>query len=111
MPRVKTYSSQTGFAYQYQFLSHEASAHAERYHFSATQNRQTAIQITIALPHPALRSWEEAATRSLTPTERYAIAKMALFGQFDIAASPEELQQPFSVDAAQVRDIVEALDL
>ncbi len=111
MPRTKTYSAASGFVYQYRFQSHEADAAGDRYRFETTQDRRASFQVTVLLPAAATALWESEQGRTLSPTERYALAKMALFTAFDDAGGPESLPRPVIADADQVRAIAQILDL
>ena len=110
-PRVKTYSAGSGFVYQYQFQSHEASPTGDRYRFQTTQDRRSSFDVTVVLSAAAIEAWESQEHRTLSPTERYALAKIALFTAFDDAERPESLPEPIVADADQVRAIAQLLDL
>lgn len=111
MPRTKTYSAASGFVYQYRFRSHEADAAGDRYHFETTQDRRASFAVTVLLPAAAIALWEAEERRTLSPTERYALAKIALFTAFDEAADPQTLPRPVIAGADQVRAIAQILDL
>ena len=111
MPRVKTYSAASGYVYQYRFESHEADAAGDRYRFETTHDRRAAFAVTVFLPAQAIEAWEVSQDRGLTPTERYAVAKIALFNAFDDAGQPDGFAQTVQVDAEQVRAIAQILDL
>jgi hypothetical protein len=110
-PRVKTYSAQSGFVYEYRFVSHQSDREGGRYRFSATVDRRSILDTIIFIPADAVQSWEVAESRTLTPTERYAVAKLALFAALDEAESPDRIPQPVTVDAARTRDILTMLDI
>jgi hypothetical protein len=111
MPRIKTYSAASGFVYQYQFASHRADETGDYYVFQTTQDRLSAFSVSVLLQARAVGDWETETARTLSPTEKYALAKIALFTAFDDAAEPESLPQPVTVDAGQVQAIARMLDL
>ncbi len=111
MPRIKTYSANSGFVYEYRFTSHDADGKGDSYHFSTTQDRKTSFDAVVFLPVKSIREWETAQDRTLTPTERYAIAKMALFAAFDQAVTPCDLPRPVTVNPTEVREILQSLDI
>ena len=55
--------------------------------------------------------WEQSHARELSATERYAVAKMALFQAFDERATPELMKQEVRVRAADVTAILDTLGL
>ena len=59
----------------------------------------------------ALRAWEESHARELSSTERYAVAKMALFQAFDERPAPAQMKDEVRVRNADVDAIIETLDL
>jgi hypothetical protein len=59
----------------------------------------------------SVRTWEEAHERSLSATERYAVAKIALFRAFDERPAPAHLREPVYVRPADLTDILETLGI
>lgn len=111
VPRVKTYSAASGYVYQYQFTGHQSEPGGDRYRFTTTQDRRTPFDVFVSLPCAAIRAWETLQRRTLTSTERYAVAKLALFSALDAAESPEQIPEPVVVDAMQASDILSSLDI
>ncbi len=110
-PRVKTYSAASGFAYQYQFKGHSAFPDGDHYRFATTQDRRAVFDVFVSIPFAAIEPWELSQRRSLSPTERYAVAKLALFAAFDQAIGPEQIPKPILVDSHQLSDILNTLDI
>lgn len=110
-PRVKTYSAQSGFVYEYRFASHTADDAGDHYRFGATEDRRAILDIIVLIRSDAVQAWEVDECRILTPTERYAVAKLALFAALDEAEHPDRIPKPVVVNAVQVRDILTALDI
>ena len=61
--------------------------------------------------HSVLAEWGQAHTRELSATERYAVAKMALFQAFDERSAPEQMKEPVRLRPADVDGIIESLGL
>lgn len=109
--RLKTYSAQSGYVYQYYYLGHRPADTATEFVFDVTSDRKSYEQVTVVVEDGALAQWERQHARSVTATERYAIAKMALFQAFDERAEPRLMRQEVCVRAADVNGILAALDL
>ena len=83
--RQKTYSAQSGYVYQYFYEGHRPSS-AERgteYVFDVSSDRKTSSPVSVVVSDAAVASWQNESGRTLSATEQYAIAKMALFQAFD----------------------------
>ena len=113
--RLKTYSAQSGYVYQYFYEGQRPLPHKNEpgteFVFTVSADRKTSHPISVLVPEEALQAWEQENTRPLSSTERYAISKMALFQAFDERATPELMKQEVRVRAADVSAIVEALHL
>ncbi len=113
--RQKTYSGQSGYVYQYFYegcrSAERGAAHGTQYVFRVSSDRRTDVNHSIFVPESAVSSWESAHGRSLNSTERYAIAKLALFQAFDDRPTPEAAKEEVVVRAADVDSYLAALDL
>jgi hypothetical protein len=113
--RTKTYSAQSGFVYQYCYQGHRpfrAGGHpGEEFVFSVSANRKDSLPVTVRVPAAASLAWEETHSRRLTSTERYAVAKMALFQAFDERPTPARMQDEIIVRPADLEAIIETLGL
>jgi hypothetical protein len=113
--RMKTYSAQSGYVYQYCYEGQRPfSKSGERgteFVFSISSDRKTWGGCKVLLPDGATTSWEAAHERELSATEKYAIAKMALFQAFDERETPALMKADVLVRNADVEGIVETLDL
>lgn len=121
--RVKSYSSETGYVFQYQF--HEV--HPTRRGFSAGTEyvyllwaqQKTGFTVRIFVKKDALKKCSEHTGRTLTGTEEYAVAKMRLFQALDeidglAAQDPKELPKLIGnlvVDESNLGKLLERLDL
>lgn len=113
--RQKTYSAQSGYVYQYHYEG-QREAMRERepgaeFVFDVTADRKNSFPVSVFLSEASVASWEQAHARGLTSTERYAIAKMALFQAFDERNSPAGMREEVRVRSAEVEAILEALGI
>jgi hypothetical protein len=85
--RMKTYTGEQGYVYQYYFVGKRTAAlsgdPATEYVFDVTADRKTMFAVSVFLPDTALQQWSAAHRRSLTDAEQYAAVKMRLFQAFD----------------------------
>lgn len=98
--RVKTYSAQSGYVYQY-CLGKEKTA---RYTFALAANREKARELSISVADEALRRWTNETGQELLPREVYAVAKLALFQVLDTAERPELLPREHQVSWEELRE-------
>lgn len=113
--RMKTYSAASGYVYQYFYEGQRAweggGDHGAEYVFRISADRKSWQDTVVLIADAALRAWQESHGRELSSTERYAIAKMALFQAFDERPAPGEMGAEIRVRAADVEGIVEMLGL
>jgi hypothetical protein len=113
--RLKTYSAQSGYVYQYCYEGQrpfqQSGDRGTEFVFSLSADRKTWRPCKVLLPDSAAASWEAAHARELSATERYAIAKMALFQAFDDRETPALMKADILVRNADVEAIVETLGL
>jgi hypothetical protein len=87
--RLKIYTAQTGYVYQYYFvgqrpaLAGDAEAPSTEYVFDVTADRKTMFAVSIFLPPQALEAWSAARDRDLSGPERFAAVKLRLLQAFD----------------------------
>ena len=115
--RMKTYTGEMGFVYQYYFvgkraaLAEDPAAPATEFIFDVTADRKTMVSSSVFLKPEALRAWSRAHGRELNDTEQYAVAKMRLFRAFDRVESFVQEGRRLQVDAADIEGLLEGLDL
>jgi hypothetical protein len=113
--RQKTYSSQTGFVYQYFYEGYRDSDREGRsgqeYVFQVSSDRKASFPLTIFLPAAAVNSWQQAHGRSLTPTEQYAAVKMALFQAFDEQAELGPENADSEIGSGSIEDLLATLEI
>ena len=113
--RQKTYSAESGYVYQYFY---EGQRPAERdggegvqYVFHVSADRTSSAPVSVFLSEAALESWQMQHDRRLVSSERYAIAKMALFQAFDRRAEPAQMREEVRVLPADIETILSTLDI
>ena len=112
---MKTYSAQSGYVYQYYYEGHrEYRAGGDdgvEFVFTVSADRKGSHATSVLVSNPAIRAWEQAHGRELSLTERYAVAKIALFQAFDERPDPAQLRDQVRVRNADVEGIIETLGL
>ncbi len=87
--RMKTYTAQTGYVYQYYFvgkrpaLANAPQAPATEYVFDVTSDRKTTFSVSVFLRPDALTAWAASRGRALGDSEQYAAVKLRLMQAFD----------------------------
>ena len=113
--RLKTYSAQSGYVYQYYYEGHRPFRSkpdsGTEYVFSVSADAKQWHPGSVMLGDAAVGEWERTNGRELSATERYAVAKLALFQAFDERSDPEQMKNEVRVRAADVAGIVETLGL
>lgn len=113
--RLKTYSAHSGYVYQYYYEGHREYRSSEdrgvEFVFSISSDRKSWHDTSVLVSDQAIHSWEQAHARELNLTERYAVAKIALFQAFDERADPARMRDEVRVRHADVDGIIETLGL
>ena len=108
VPREKSYASQSGWVYRYFYLGHKPSGAEFIFEVSAASSH---FRVCVIVAPETLEPWERGLGRTLTPTERYAVAKLALFQAFDASSSPEEITGTVRPAAEEVGEALEKLGI
>ncbi len=115
--RMKTYTGQTGYVYQYYFvgkrpaLAASAEAPATEYIFDVTPDRKTMFALSVFVRQEALQAWVQGHGRPLSDSEQYAAAKMRLFQGLDEMGNLRQQSRRLAVDAANISDLLAGLGL
>jgi hypothetical protein len=113
--RQKTYSGQTGYVYQYYYEGHRSYKrernNGTEYVFNVSADRKTSMAVSVLVSDTALEDWQSRHGRTLYASERYAIAKMALFQAFDERPDPATMDADVQVRAADVEAILITLGI
>src|SRR5882724_11361108 len=95
--RQKTYSAESGYVYQYfyegQRPGRRDGAAGTEFVFNISADRKSSFPLSVFLSDGAVESWQREHGRELGSTERYAVAKMALFQVFDHRPAPESMSE------------------
>jgi len=87
--RVKAYTGQTGYVYQYYFvgqreaLKDDPEAPATEYIFDVTAERKSMFAVSVFVPPEAPDGWSARRGRKLSEPEQYAAVKLRLMQAFD----------------------------
>src|SRR5262249_54983486 len=109
--RMKTYSAQSGYVYQYFYEGQRPAADGTEFVFNISADRKNWNMIQVLVAQSAVETWQAAHERELNRTEWYAIAKLALFQAFDEPPDPSLMTQAVHVRNADIEAIVETLGL
>jgi hypothetical protein len=114
--RIKTYSGETGFVYQYVFVSQHRARRGwwtwgTEYLFEVSRDRKSSFLVPVFVSDEAPRAWRRLQGRELSPTEQYAAAKMRLFQAFDTMEDLESQLAMVVVDATNIEELLAPLDL
>jgi hypothetical protein len=113
--RIKTYSAESGYVYQYQFQDvHPAKKGAfagNEYIYYVSGDRKTMFPVHIFVRRDALDKWTKKTGRALTGTEEYAVAKMRLFQALDEIEDFAAKRPELVVDDSNLGGLLERLDL
>ena len=113
--RIKSYSSATGYVYQYYFYEVQkvrrgVSAGTE-YVYRVSRDRNKVFPLRIFVRGDAVEEWSRVAGRPLSGTEEYAVAKMRLFQVFDEVENLEADSSDLFVDQSNLDSLLRTLDL
>lgn len=111
--RLKTFSSQSGYVYQYAYEGQRPlpKRAGTEFVFSISADRKKWQNVSVLVESVAVRAWEQAHERALSATEWYALAKMSLFAAFDERATPAEMHEPVRLREEDVTGIMERLGI
>jgi len=113
--RMKTYTGQTGYVYQYYFvgkreaLPDDADAPAAEYIFDVTADRKTMFAVSVLLRQTALDAWQAAHGRALTDPEQYAAAKLRLFQGFDEVEKMQAAGRRLVIEGNAIASLLEQI--
>src|SRR5271167_1543880 len=91
--RVKTYSAQTGYVYEYYFVGKRAALDADpfapstEFIFDVSSDRKSIFAVSVFLPTRVLEAYAADRGRTLSEPEQYAAAKLRLQHGFDEVAN------------------------
>ena len=113
--RQKTYSAESGYVYQYFYEGQRPATRGGltgvQFVFNVSADRKSSFPVSVFVGDEALETWQQEHARQLGFTERYAIAKMALFQAFDRRPAPDAMSEEVRVHASDVESILATLDI
>lgn len=109
--RVKSYTGQTGYVYQYYFVGSRPAEHGTEYIFDVTADRKVMFEVSVLVRADALSAWAAIHERALSGTEQYASAKMRLFLAFDEIPDLKQDGTHLQVTSANIEEVLSPLDL
>jgi hypothetical protein len=105
--RLKSYSAASGYVYQYFYEGNRPAVRTGdagiEYVFQVSADRRGYSPATVFVSEAVLDLWERGDGRDLNSSERYAVAKLALFQAFDERSSPAEMRQPVRVSLEHLK--------
>jgi hypothetical protein len=115
--RMKTYTADTGYVYQYYFVGKRDAlpgapdAPATEYIFDVTSDRKSLFAFSIFLRADALDAWALTHGRSLTEAEQYAAAKLRLLHGFDEIEDLAQSERHLAVGSENIEELLAVLRL
>jgi hypothetical protein len=109
---MKTYSAQSGYVYQYCYDGQRPARSPVagiEFVFSVSADRAHWRPASVLIGDSVIAAWQERHGRQLSSTERYAVAKMALFQAFDERSAPERMKDQVLVRQADMEAIADTL--
>ena len=113
--RLKSYTGETGYVYQYYFVGKRAAleqdpeAPSTEYIFDVTSDRKTTFAVSIFFPPQALEAWAKDRGRALSEPEQYAAVKLRLMKAFDEIADMLHEGRRLRLDAELLPALLESI--
>jgi len=113
--RIKTYTGQTGYVYQYYFvgkrpaLESDPEAPATEFIFDVTSDRKTTYAVSIFLGPEALEGWAGSRGRALSEPEQYAGVKLRLMQAFDEIPDMRKDGRRLRLEAERLATLLESI--
>jgi hypothetical protein len=115
--RMKTYTAESGYVYQYYFvgkraaLADEPTAPAVEYVFDVTTGHEALHAVSIFLRAEAMDFWASRNGHRLNDAEQYAAAKLRLFRGFDEVEDLLDSERKLAIHADEIVPLLESLRL
>ncbi|MGC1187574.1 MAG: hypothetical protein WA871_09280 [Candidatus Acidiferrales bacterium] len=113
--RVKSYSAESGYVYQYYFFevqkSRRGAISGTEYVYMVSTDRKTVFPVRIFVRSDAVDAWAKRTGRAISGTEEYAVAKMRLFQVFDESEQMSPGAHDYFVDESNLDQLLALLDL
>ncbi len=112
--RVKTYTAQTGFVYEYYFVGQRATSGGVRgteYIFDVISDRRARYSVSVVMHDDAPQLWATLHGRNLSAPELYAAAKLRLQQGFDDIGDMLSEGRLLTVEAGNIEELLAPLGL
>lgn len=114
--RIKSYSADTGYVYQYFFESMRTNQRrdgrrGDEYVFIVSRDRKNNFEVPVLITRKALRHWAGAHGRELGGSEQYAAVKMRLFAAFDELGEMERDRLTVAVTPDNIEELLAPLEI
>ena len=115
--RVKTYTAQTGYVYEYYFvgkrdaLAEDPFAPSTEFIFDVSSDRKTIFAVSVFLPPRALEEYTADHGRALSEPEQYAAVKLRLMQAFDETANMLYDGRLLLLDAVSLPALLESIGI
>ena len=115
--RVKTYSAQTGYVYEYYFVGQRAAladdpfAPSAEFIFDVSPDRKSVFAVSVFLPSRVVAGYAEEHDRSLSAPELYAAAKLRLLQGFDEISNMLQDGRRLVLDAESLARLLESVGI
>lgn len=110
MRRIKTYSAQTGYVYEFYFVGKRRALPEEKpateFIFDVSSDRKTRFSVSVFLTDNAVDGWTAAHGRLPTEPEQYAAAKMRLLRGFDNIPDMLGSGRRLNLEAAEMGELL-----
>jgi hypothetical protein len=113
--RVKTYTAQTGYVYEYYFVGKRAAletdpcAPSTEFIFDVSADRKSIFAVSVFLPSRALDAYAADHGRTLSQPEQYAAAKLRLLEGFDEIANMLLDGRRLTLDAVTLASLLQSI--
>jgi hypothetical protein len=111
LPRMKNYSALSGYAYEYVNQGYRDVIGAREHVFVASGDRKTWMNVIVRVEQKAIDAWQRANGRELSSSERYAVAKLALFRAFDERENPTAMRDPVIVGPGLISELLASVGI
>ena len=113
--RVKTYTAQTGYVYEYYFVGQReaksAGTPATEYIFDVISDRRARYSVSVVVQEDAPQGWARTHGRNLSGPEIYAAAKLRLQQGFDEIGDMLAEGRLLTVEAGNIEELLAPLGL
>jgi hypothetical protein len=115
--RVKTYTAQTGYVYEYYFVGKRAAletdpfAPSTEFIFDVSADRKSIFAVSVFLPPLVLETYAAEHSRTLSDPEQYAAVKLRLLQGFDEIANMLQDGRRLALDAGQLAVLLSSVGI